>query len=44
MVALVDVIVMVALIVGLDVAVFRHHVLARLLANVGMVLLVGRCI
>jgi len=43
-VALVDVIVMVALIVGLDGAVFRHHFLARFLANVGMVLLVGRSI
>ena len=40
-VALVDVIVMVALIVGLDGANFRHHILARLLANIGLVLLVA---
>ena len=41
MVAVIYVIIMVALIVGLDVAVFRHHFLARLLANIGLVLLVA---
>ncbi|MFI1913045.1 hypothetical protein [Nocardia sp. NPDC020380] len=32
---------MVALIVGLDVAIFRHHFWARLLVNVGIVLVFG---
>jgi predicted cobalt transporter CbtA len=35
------VIVMVALIVGLDVLVFRHQFWARLLVNVGIVLVFG---
>ncbi|HEV7159324.1 MAG TPA: hypothetical protein VGN38_13270 [Caulobacteraceae bacterium] len=30
--------VMIAVIVGVDVAFFRHHIWARLLANVGIVL------
>jgi hypothetical protein len=33
------VVAMIAVIVGLDVLFFRHHVWARLLANVGVVLL-----
>jgi cytochrome c oxidase subunit IV len=37
-VAALYVIAMIAVIVGLDVAVFRHHVWARLAANVGIVL------
>jgi cytochrome c oxidase subunit IV len=37
-VAALYVIAMVAIIVGLDIAVFRHHVWARLAANVGIVL------
>lgn len=32
---------MVALVVGLDLAFFRHDVWARLMANVGIVLLAG---
>ncbi len=36
---LVLLIVMIALIVGLDLSVFRHHTPARLAANVGVVLL-----
>ncbi|MFJ4650247.1 hypothetical protein ACIP5Y_03115 [Nocardia sp. NPDC088792] len=32
---------MVALIVGLDIVVFRHHFWARLLVNVGIVLVFG---
>lgn len=32
---------MVALIVGLDVVIFRHHFWARLLVNVGIVLVFG---
>ncbi len=31
--------IMVGVIVGLDLSVFRHHTLARLLANVGVALL-----
>ena len=34
---IVAIIIMVALIVGLDVAFLRHHVVARLLVNVGIV-------
>ncbi|GGM59801.1 hypothetical protein GCM10008956_39350 [Deinococcus arenae] len=36
---LVLLLVMVGLIAGLDLSVFRHHTLARLAANVGVVLL-----
>jgi cytochrome c oxidase subunit IV len=40
-VAALYVLAMVAVIVGLDVAVFRHHFWERLAANVGIVLLFG---
>jgi hypothetical protein len=32
---------MVAVVVGVDVLVFRHHFVARLIANIGIVLLFG---
>ena len=38
MVALLYVAAMIALVVGLDVTIFRHHVWERLAANVGIVL------
>lgn len=41
LVATVVVLAMILAIVGVDVVVFRHHTLARLLANVGIVLLVA---
>lgn len=34
---------LVAIVVGLDVLVFRHHFWARLMANVGVVLIFGAC-
>jgi len=34
---------MIGLIVGVDVLVFRHHFLARLLVDVGIVLVFGAC-
>ncbi|WP_166555734.1 hypothetical protein [Mycolicibacterium sp. CBMA 226] len=34
---------MIAIIVGVDVLLFRHHFWPRLMANVGIVLLFGAC-
>lgn len=36
--AIIVIVVMIALIVGVDVSFLRHHFLARLIANVGIVL------
>ncbi|MGW4248800.1 hypothetical protein [Nocardia sp. NPDC004722] len=37
------IVVMVALIIGVDILVFRHHFWARLLANAGIVLIFAAC-